>query len=118
TQGPVEWETDRAQFLGRGRSPANPVALDGRALSGTTGFVLDPILSLRQRIRLLPGASMRLSFATGVAGDRETAQALAQKYRDRTRRRAPSRSRSSMRRAGCTIWESRATTRCSSSDSP
>ncbi len=32
--GAVEWETDRAQFLGRGRSPANPVALDGRPLSG------------------------------------------------------------------------------------
>ena len=24
TQGPVEWETDRARFLGRGRSPARP----------------------------------------------------------------------------------------------
>jgi cyclic beta-1,2-glucan synthetase len=82
TQGPVEWETDRAQFLGRGRDTSAPAALDGRALSGTTGVVLDPILSLRQRIRLVPGASVRLSFITGVAADRETAQALAQKYRD------------------------------------
>src|SRR4029077_5721937 len=39
--GAVEWETDRARFLGRGRSPSSPVALDGRALSGTTGAVLD-----------------------------------------------------------------------------
>ncbi len=81
-QGPVEWETDRARFLGRGRDTDAPVALDGRALSGTTGFVLDPILSLRQRIRLVPGASVRLSFATGIASDRETAEALARKYRD------------------------------------
>src|ERR1019366_5668697 len=81
-QGPVEWETDRARFLGRGRETDGPAALDGRTLSGTTGVVLDPILSLRQRIRLVPGASVRLSFATGVASDRETAQALAQKYRD------------------------------------
>jgi cyclic beta-1,2-glucan synthetase len=83
-QGPVEWETDRARFLGRGRSTDRPVALDGRALSGTTGIVLDPIVSLRQRIRLLPGGSVRLSFATGMAADRETAEALAQKYHDPT----------------------------------
>jgi cyclic beta-1,2-glucan synthetase len=81
-QGPVEWETDRARFIGRGRDTADPIALDGRALSGTTGIVLDPILSLRQRIRLVPGASVRLSFATGIATDRETAEALARKYRD------------------------------------
>ena len=80
-QGPVEWETDRGRFIGRGRDTDRPVALDGRALSGTTGIVLDPILSLRQRIRLVPGASVRLCFATGIASDRETAQALALKYR-------------------------------------
>jgi cyclic beta-1,2-glucan synthetase len=81
-QGPVEWETDRARFLGRGRSTASPAALDGGALSGTTGIVLDPIVSLRQRIRLAPGASVRLSFATGMATDRETVDALARKYHD------------------------------------
>ena len=47
--------------IARGSSAAaatadDPLALDGRALSGTTGFVLDPIVSLRQRIRLPPGA--------------------------------------------------------------
>ena len=81
-QGPVEWETDRTRFIGRGRDTDSPAALDGRALSGTTGIVLDPVLSLRQRIRLAPGASVRLSFATGVASDRATAEALAQKYRN------------------------------------
>ena len=35
------------------------MALDGRALSGTTGAVLDPIVSLRQRIRLAPGGFVR-----------------------------------------------------------
>ena len=82
-QGPLEWETDRARFLGRGRSPADPQALDGRALSGTTGVVLDPIVSLRQRIRLPPGAhGAALSFATGMAADRETVEALARKYHE------------------------------------
>ncbi len=81
-QGPVEWETDRARFLGRGRSPEDPVALDGRPLSGTTGAVLDPIVSLRQRIRLAPGGFVRLSFATGMALSRDAALAMAQKYHD------------------------------------
>jgi cyclic beta-1,2-glucan synthetase len=81
-QGPVEWETDRARFLGRGRGPDDAQALDGRSLSGTTGFVLDPVVSLRQRIRLAPGGFTRLSFATGVASSRETALALAQRYHE------------------------------------
>jgi cyclic beta-1,2-glucan synthetase len=82
TQGPLEWETDRARFLGRGRSPADPQALDGRSLSGTTGVVLDPVVSLRQRVRLAPGGFVRLSFATGMALSRDTALALAQKYHE------------------------------------
>jgi cyclic beta-1,2-glucan synthetase len=80
--GAVEWETDRAKFLGRGRSPASPIALDGRALSGTTGAVLDPIAAVRERVRLSPGAFVRVTFATGVAQDRSTALALVRKYRD------------------------------------
>lgn len=80
--GAVEWETDRANFVGRGRSLANPAALDGRALSGTTGAVLDPIGALRERIRLAPGAVIRVTFATGVASDRAAAITLARKYRD------------------------------------
>ncbi len=68
--GPVvEWETDRARFLGRGGSPARPDALvSGEPLSGTVGSVLDPVFCLRRRLVLEPGAS-----ATGVlvlaAGD-------------------------------------------------
>ena len=80
--GAVEWETDRARFIGRGRSADNPIALDGRALSGTTGAVLDPIGALRERIRIAPGAVVRMTFATGVAPDRAAALALARKYRD------------------------------------
>ncbi len=81
-QGAVEWESDRARFVGRGRTLQNPAALDGRPLSGTTGSVLDPVLSLRQRVRIAPGARVRLAFSTGVARDRHTAAALAQTYRD------------------------------------
>jgi cyclic beta-1,2-glucan synthetase len=80
--GAVEWETDRAQFLGRGRSMYDPVALDGRPLSGTTGAVLDPVAAIRDRMRLQPGAFASITFATGMAADREAARALVAKYRD------------------------------------
>jgi cyclic beta-1,2-glucan synthetase len=82
TQAQVEWETDRLQFLGRGRGPDDPQALDGRALSGTTGAVLDPILSLRTRLRLAPGAFARLSFTTAVSNEESGARALARKYHE------------------------------------
>jgi cyclic beta-1,2-glucan synthetase len=82
TQAQVEWETDRMRFLGRGRGPDNPKAMDGRALSGTTGAVLDPILSLRTRLRLAPGGFARVSFTSGVAADEPTARACARKYHD------------------------------------
>ncbi len=80
--GAIEWETDRARFYGRGRTPEDPAALDGRALSGTHGAVLDPILSLRRRVRIAPGERVRLAFATGVAATRAAALALAEKYDD------------------------------------
>jgi cyclic beta-1,2-glucan synthetase len=82
TGGAVEWETDRARFLGRGRSLTDAVALSGRALSGTTGAVLDPVAALRDRVRMAPGAVVRITFATGVAPDREAALTLARKYHD------------------------------------
>jgi cellobiose phosphorylase len=78
--GAVEWETDRMLFVGRGRTAENPVALDGRALTGTTGAVLDPILSLRRRVRIAPCGRVRLAFATGIATNRAAAIALAEKY--------------------------------------
>ena len=81
---PIEYETDRARFLGRGRTPADPAALDpGATLSGTTGPVLDPIFSLRRRVRLEPGASAVVAFTTAVADSRDEALALADQYHDR-----------------------------------
>jgi cyclic beta-1,2-glucan synthetase len=81
--GPVEYETDRARFLGRGRTPAAPAALDrGASLSGTTGPVLDPVFSLRRRLRVAPGASVSVAFTTAVATTREEALALADQYHD------------------------------------
>ena len=83
TLGTVQYETDRARFLGRGRTPRAPaVIVEDRPLSNTTGAVLDPIFSLRQRIRIAPGETARLLFSTGVADSREAAIALAERFQD------------------------------------
>ncbi|HVY06610.1 MAG TPA: glucoamylase family protein [Burkholderiales bacterium] len=79
----VEYETDRARFLGRGHSARNPAAvLDGRPLSNTVGPVLDPVFCLRARVRVAAGATVRIAFCTMVAGSREKIVVLADKYRD------------------------------------
>ena len=77
----MEYETDRARFLGRGRTPSDPAALDsGSRLSRTTGPVLDPIFSLRRRLALEPGATSRVAFITGAADTREAALAIAKRF--------------------------------------
>jgi cyclic beta-1,2-glucan synthetase len=79
--GAVQYETDRSRFLGRGHTPADPIAImEGRPLSNTVGAVLDPIFSLRQRVRLAPRETTRVTFATGVAHTREEALRLLDKY--------------------------------------
>lgn len=76
-----EYETDRARFVGRGRSTADPIALRDN-LSNTTGAVLDPIMSLRGWVRLRPGESKSVAFITGVTGSREEALALGDEFSD------------------------------------
>ena len=75
--GALEHETDRARFLGRCRTLRDAQAMQpGAALSNTTGYVLDPILSLRRRVTLAPGASVRLLLWTRLSDSREGALAL------------------------------------------
>ncbi|RPJ87648.1 MAG: hypothetical protein EHM18_00070, partial [Acidobacteria bacterium] len=79
--GSFEYETDREAFLGRGRTPQNPAALS-RPLSGRTGYVLDPIFSLRTDVRVDSGQQTRLAFITVCGETREQVEKLLDKYRD------------------------------------
>ncbi|MEO8226837.1 MAG: glucoamylase family protein, partial [Gemmatimonadota bacterium] len=82
-EGEVSYETDRAAFIGRGRSVANPVAMEQDApLSGHTGAVLDPIFALRVRLRVPPGKFARVAFTTLVQPERDRAVELADRYSD------------------------------------
>jgi cyclic beta-1,2-glucan synthetase len=83
TVGELQIETDRARFIGRARQLRSAVALTaGHMLSGTVGTVLDPIFSLRRRLRLAPGATARVAFWTLVASTRSEVLDLADKHRD------------------------------------
>jgi cellobiose phosphorylase len=80
----TEYETDRLRFIGRGRNVTRPLALSGTArLSNTAGAVLDPIVSLRQAVRIPPGGTARLAFTTGFADSEDGARQLIEKYHDR-----------------------------------
>ncbi|MBK8174873.1 MAG: glycosyl transferase [Rhodospirillales bacterium] len=81
--GTPEVETDRARFLGRGCGARTPIAIfDGRPLSNTVGTVLDPVFALRRRIRVAPGAVVRIAFWTMVASSRAAVLDLADRHRD------------------------------------
>ncbi|MCR4332686.1 MAG: hypothetical protein NUV34_08305, partial [Sulfuricaulis sp.] len=81
------YETDRARFIGRGRTAANPVVLDSgdrpSTLSNTDGSVLDPIVAIRRTLTLSPDESASVQIISGVADTREAALALLEKYCDR-----------------------------------
>jgi cyclic beta-1,2-glucan synthetase len=80
--GEVSFETDRMKFIGRGRTLANPLALEGAALSGSEGPVLDPVACIRRVVVLQPRESVRIDLVTGVAETREAVMAMTEKYSD------------------------------------
>ena len=80
----VSYETDRLRFIGRGRTPQNPLAMETVGpLSNTMGSVLDPIVAVRHRITLPPRKACLVSMVTGMADSREKCLIMAEKYQDR-----------------------------------
>ncbi len=83
SSGDVQFETDRARFLGRGQTIRSPAAItDGWPLSNTSGPVLDAIFSLRRRVRIPRGSTARVAFWTVVAPSRDEVLDLADKHHD------------------------------------
>jgi len=79
----VQFETSRQEFLGRGRTPQQPLALEpGHQLTSTTGAVLDPIFSLRCVVTVPAGEAVSVAFMTAMATNRDEAISLADQYRD------------------------------------
>jgi cellobiose phosphorylase len=83
-QGHMSFETDRMRFIGRGRSVADPQALDEQgALSDSEGAVLDPVAAIRCEVVLTPGETGIVDLLTGVGDSRDACIALLRRYRDR-----------------------------------
>ena len=81
--GSIQYETSRANFIGRGRTISNPSAMDkDTPLSNSVGAVLDPIISIRRRIKLKPSENCRVAYTTAVAQSREEAVELSKKYKE------------------------------------
>lgn len=80
----AQFGTDRAHFIGRGRSRAHPAALEGHApLGGLDGAVSDPALAIRRILALAPHQEATVDIVLGVAETRDHALRLIDKYRDR-----------------------------------
>ncbi len=71
--GPLDFETSRVEFVGRGGSLERPHALGGfeGKLGRHVGAVLDPAFVLRRRVRVEPGANVRVALTTMMADSRE-----------------------------------------------
>jgi cyclic beta-1,2-glucan synthetase len=80
-----QYESNRARFVGRGRTVGAAAAIvDGQPLSNTTGTVLDPVFSLRYRVVIPPGKVARVAFWTVVASSRAELLDLVDKHYDRS----------------------------------
>ena len=79
----VSYETDRMKFIGRSNTIKNPQALDTHSpLSGTEGPVLDPIVSIQNRITIDPQESVTIDMVYGMGETREACEGLMEKYQD------------------------------------
>ncbi|HVP19572.1 MAG TPA: glucoamylase family protein, partial [Spirochaetia bacterium] len=75
----LRFETDRRRFIGRGHSAADPAGSVVEPQGGE-GSVLDPILSLRTTLSLVPGQQISVSMVIAAGESREQVAALMGKY--------------------------------------
>jgi len=78
---PVQFETDRARFIGQG-GHIGEAAMAGAPLSQTTGTVLDPVFAIRRSVLVPAGGTARVTFWTMVADDPDKLLDLVDRHRD------------------------------------
>lgn len=79
--GDYEFETDRAEFIGRGYSLQAPKGINIR-LCGSVGSVVDPSFVMRRCIQLAPKESATVYIMTGVSESREQALDIVHRLRE------------------------------------
>ena len=81
TVGTIQYETSRANFIGRGENIIHPITMKKDSiLSNTVGAVLDPIVSIRRRVKIKPGETCIIAFTTAIANSKAEVMNLAKKY--------------------------------------
>ncbi len=81
TIGTIQYETSRANFIGRGENTIHPIAMKQNSLlSNTVGAVLDPIMSIRRRVKIKPGETFIIVFTTSIANSKAEVISLAREY--------------------------------------
>ncbi len=77
----VSYETDRDKFIGRGNNINQPQVMKrNEPLSGSSGSVLDPIVSIQYRIVLEGNESVTVDIISGAADTKEICNNLIDKY--------------------------------------
>lgn len=85
-------QVDRQRWLGRNRTPAQPLALleqlpqmgEAATAERTLDTGLDPVCALAAHLHLAGGASIQLTFATAACDNDGTLRAIIDKYRQRS----------------------------------
>ena len=77
------YETERKNFLGRNQTMQNPKGVY-TSLSNTAGTNLDPVLSIRNTIEVLPNSSTTVYLITGFGRSMEQIQDIISSYGDDT----------------------------------
>lgn len=77
--GEFEYETNRVDFIGRNNDATNPIALN-KKLSNFTGASLDPIVSLRTKIKVEKNDKTSVFLISGFGKSREQALDIVRTY--------------------------------------
>lgn len=107
----LEYESDRAAFLGRGNSLKNPAGPRGR-LGGGVGATLDPVMALATTVELAPHSQKVFTFVTAYGDSSGRVEELLRRLQrggavEREFELARSRSRQELRRARLTAADLR-----------
>lgn len=80
----ISYETSREKFIGRGYNLMNPISMHKQtSLSNTSGYVLDPIVSIRVYLQLEKEESISFDIVTGINQTKKGCQNLIEKYHDK-----------------------------------
>lgn len=73
------YETNRVNFLGRNHTTENPIALNQK-LTNTSGVMLEPAISLRNRVEVAPNGEVSIYLICGFGRSREQINDIISSY--------------------------------------